>query len=107
MKSRFSAIAFVLLLSVGCATSGKMGQVSIGMTRAEVIDALGDPVSTSGTGGTEYLNYHLSETSEDVKYEVKKDYYVRLVNGRVDSFGRLGDSDSTQDSTGRSETDSN
>ena len=32
-------------------------------------------------------------------------YYVRLVNGRVDSYGRTGDFDSTQTTTIRLETD--
>ena len=67
----------------------------------------GPPASTSAQSGTEYLNYSLSETDDQAFHGVTRPYYVRLLNGKVDSFGRLGDFDSTQKPTIRLETDEN
>jgi len=56
---------FILVLTIiGCATSGKFSGVQIGMTKSEVITVMGSPVSVSAIGGTEYLNYKLSETDD-------------------------------------------
>ncbi len=68
---------------------------------------MGPPASTSAKGKTEYLNYSLSETDDQAFYGITKPYYVRIINGRVDSFGRLGDFDSTQKPTVRIETKEN
>ena len=92
-------------ISVGCATSSTINTVQLGMTKAEVVVIMGDPVSVSAKGETEYLNYALSETDDDAFYGITSPYYVRLVNGRVDSYGRTGDFDSTQPTTIRLETD--
>lgn len=103
---------FILMISLaialaGCATAHKMNKVQIGMTKSEVIKAMGPPVSISAKGGSEYLNYSLSETDDQASYGITRPYYVRLINGRVDSYGRLGDFDSTQKPTVRIETDEN
>ncbi len=77
------------------------------MTKEQVIQVMGKPISTSAKGqGWEYLNFALSETSDDAFYGRTTPYYVRLVNGKVESFGRQGDFDSTQPPTVRVETDS-
>ncbi len=75
------------------------------MTKQEVIEVMGNPVSTSATGNIEYLNYSLSDTDDQAMWGITNPYYVRIVNGRVDSYGRLGDFDSTQKPTIRVETD--
>ena len=90
---------------VGCATAHKISRVEVGMTKEEVIAKIGKPVSTSATKNTEYLNYRLSETGDDAFYGRTKPYYVRLVNGKVDSYGCLGDFDSTKDPTINVNTD--
>jgi len=90
---------------LGCATSSIINSVELGMTKSEVVAVMGDPVSVSAKGATEYLNYALSETSDDAYYGFTTPYYVRLVNGRVDAYGRSGDFDSTQPTTIRLETD--
>lgn len=77
----------------------------MGLTREEVISILGKPISVSAQGGCEYLNYSLSETDNDAMRGWTRPYYVRLVNGRVESFGRTGDFDSTKTPTVRVETD--
>ena len=77
------------------------------MTKEQVIHTMGKPTSISAQGGGfEYLNYSLSETSDDAWRGVGTRFFVRLVNGKVESFGRLGDFDSTQKPTIRVETDS-
>jgi hypothetical protein len=81
----------VILLSVafllGCAgSSKKMNQLKLGMTKQEVIEAIGEPTNTSAKKNTEYLNYHL--TTGGVSTNV---YYVRLLDGKVDAYGQAGD----------------
>lgn len=66
------------------------------MTKQEVIGALGSPTSTSAKAGVEYLNYQFYETIGDTTGAGKTTpYFVRIINGRVDSYGHLGDFDST------------
>ena len=91
--------ATALVLLTGCATAHKMNSIQIGMTKPEIIAAIGSPVSVSAKGDREYLNYSLSETGNQAYYGISVPYYVRLVNGQVDSYGRLGDFDSTQTPT--------
>jgi outer membrane protein assembly factor BamE (lipoprotein component of BamABCDE complex) len=89
----------------GCATATKISGVQLGMTKEEVIKVMGPPASVSAKGDNEYLNYSLSETDDQAFYGITRPYYVRLINGRVDSYGRLGDFDSTQKPTVRIEKD--
>jgi hypothetical protein len=77
------------------------------MSKSEVIAVMGNPVSSSATGGSEYLNYKLSETDDDAFIGLTTPYYVRLVGGKVDSYGRIGDFDSTQPDTIKIITDEN
>lgn len=97
------SIVFIL---VSCATAHRISNVQIGMTKEDVIRVMGRPASTSAKDKIEYLNYSLSETNDQAFDGVTKPYYIRIVNGRVDSFGRLGDFDSTQKQTVRIETQS-
>jgi hypothetical protein len=60
---------------------------------------MGYPTSTSAQDRVEYLTYKLSETDEDAWYGRTTPYYVRLYEGIVESFGRIGDFDSTKDPT--------
>ena len=97
-------IVIFLLLS-GCATSGKMNLVSIGMTKAQVIEALGPPVSTSAADGVEFMNYRLSETDDDALMGVTTPYFVRIVDGKVNAYGRHGDFGTTERPATRSKID--
>ncbi len=47
MLKVISAFILASALFVGCATAGKMNKVQIGMTKSEVINAIGEPVSVS------------------------------------------------------------
>lgn len=93
---------FVLLLCLGlsgCATAYKMNLVSLGMSKEDVIKAMGKPASTSAIEGTEYLNYKLSETSTEDFYGISTPYYVCIRDGKVISYGRTGDFNTTKDPT--------
>lgn len=103
MKISFFAVAALLLSA--CATAHKISALQIGMSKQEVIAVMGPPASTSARGGTEYLNYALSETDDDAFRGWTKPYFVRLVNGKVDAYGRMGDFDSTKIPTFRLGTD--
>ena len=73
-----------------------MNRLSVGMTKSEVLDAMGKPSSTASPGkGVEFLRYR--EFYSWRNYYIT--YFVRLVDGRVDSYGETGDFDSTKDPT--------
>lgn len=74
-------LAAVLL----CGCASKMNDVRLGMTRDQVVEAIGAPNSTSEMGNTAYLNYQLYSD-----WIFTNRYYVRLTDGRVDAFGRVG-----------------
>jgi hypothetical protein len=94
-------IAIIAFL-VGCTTSSDaLTELSVGMSKSEVIKLLGKPDSVSAKSGMEYLTYTLrTETSFTRNtWGYQGQYFVRLVNGRVESYGRVGDFDSTKDPT--------
>ena len=79
------AITLILaaLLLAGCAPWLPVQNVSTGMTKAEVLQQLGKPTDVAGTGNVEYLWYNPVN-------RFWQRYYVRLVNGKVESYGPLG-----------------
>jgi hypothetical protein len=83
--------ALVLLLALGaflagCATSEKLNDIHIGMTKSQVLAILGTPDSTSAQANVEYMTYYLTAESG---YGRDQPYMVRMVSGRVESFGRF------------------
>ena len=98
MKLGMKIISTFLLLSLvllaACSTpKSRLSNVSPGMTRDEVIQTLGKPVSTSSGEDVEFLNYILSDGRK------KQTYYVRLRQGKVDAAGKVGDYQSSGDPT--------
>jgi Short C-terminal domain/SmpA / OmlA family len=83
--SLFASVLFAILLA-GCQTSEALNNVHIGMTKAEVLSLLGTPDSTSAQANVEYMTYYLTS---DAGYGRDQPYMVRLVNGKVESFGRF------------------
>lgn len=83
---KLMTIAVLVLFVLGCASSSRMNDVNIGMTKQEVIAAVGQPTSTSAKGDVEYLNYRLYRGGF-----MNDDYFVRLTEGKVNAFGRAGD----------------
>lgn len=104
MRTLFWSLVVCIAMSA-CATAEKIGSVRLGMTKQEVIAVMGPPASVSAQGRSEYLNYALSETDDQAFSGVTRPYYVRLIDGRVDSYGRTGDFDSTKTPTVRLESD--
>ena len=88
----------IMLLSVaflfGCAGAGsyqRTKNLKIGMTKQEVFEAIGVPNSISATRITdtrivEYLVYGIN-----TGWFSTDKYYVRLVDGKVESYGQRGD----------------
>jgi len=75
----------IMLLSLlaGCAPWLPVQNVSVGMTKAEVLQQLGKPTDVAGTGNVEYFWYNPVN-------RFWQRYFVRMVNGKVDSYGPLG-----------------
>jgi hypothetical protein len=65
-----------------------MNKIQIGMTKSEVISILGTPDSTSAQANVEYLTYYLEVNSVE-RADQDHAYMVRLVDGKVESFGRF------------------
>lgn len=84
----------VALLLASCVTSSeKLSEISLGMSKADVIAVLGQPKSISAkTGGVELLRYQLSgRNAPPLNPNAKAfadGYTVQLINGKVVAFGR-------------------
>ena len=79
------ALAAGLFLA-GCESSAKLNNIKIGMTKADVQSMLGTPDSTSAQVNVEYMTYYLES---EAGYGRDQPYMIRLVNGKVESFGRF------------------
>ena len=85
--NRLLLVLLAVLLFIGCAASAKnMNQLQLGMTKQEVVDAMGQPNSTSSRQDMELLKYRFRTGGAWTST-----YYVRLQNGKVDAFGQVGD----------------
>ncbi len=81
------ACAFLVgALLVGCESSTKLNSIRIGMTKDQVQSMLGTPDSTSAQANVEYMTYYLTA---DAGYGRDQPYMIRLVDGKVESFGRF------------------
>lgn len=113
---------FILGLIAGCAgTTQKTLSLSVGMSKPEVIEAMGKPSSSRASDGVEYLIYKLqpgtslgagtvcgvagvftlglSYANPECRGGHYEDHFVKLQGGRVVSYGKVGDFDSTKDPT--------
>ena len=87
MVNRIMVLLVGLVLFFGCAGSSKnMNKLRLGMSKTEVIEAMGPPDSTSASRDIEFLKYRFY--SEGL---FTSEYYVKLQNGSVDAYGRSGD----------------
>lgn len=86
-------------------SADKLNDISIGMTKAQVISVLGPPRSTSATNGIEYMQYSWVKSAIAANANFPVDYYVALQNGKVTSYGQKGDFNSTKVPTRRIEID--
>lgn len=85
---KFAPFLFLAVLLTGCYTAEKLNSIHIGMTKDQVTSLLGQPDSTSAQANIEYLTYYLS-TDNGRYYGGEQPYSVRLVDGKVESFGRF------------------
>jgi hypothetical protein len=93
-------ITLLLCLGLyGCATASQLNQISIGMSKEEVIKKMGKPDSTAAIGDKEYLNYRLVPSAEPAQWANYEPYFVCIQEGKVAAFGAKGDFDSTKDPT--------
>jgi predicted component of type VI protein secretion system len=88
MLTKKILILFILtVLVVGCAGSAKkINNLTLGMTKSEVIETMGKPDYSNVREEVEILNYRL--TSNSLFTDA---YIVRIKQGKVDLFGRRGD----------------
>ena len=105
-------IALCASVLVGCSSTPSAdvtSQLGVGMTKDEVISIMGHPTSTAAKGGAEFMTYRLctDECWRVPGFRIMGTYYVKLVNGVVESFGSKGDFDSTKTPTVRVEHDEN
>jgi hypothetical protein len=84
----FAPFLFCAVLLTGCYTAEKLNSIHIGMTKDQVTNLLGRPDSTSAQANIEYMTYYLS-TDNGRMYGGDQPYSVRLVDGKVESFGRF------------------
>lgn len=89
---RFLLVAAVFVLS-GCVTSAKkLSLVSLGMTKAQVVEILGEPASVSARPDGELLRYQLSgRYAPPLNPNAKQfadGYTIQLVDGKVVAYGR-------------------
>jgi hypothetical protein len=91
----------ILILLTGCISSvHRLNKLYNGMTKGETIRIMGTPNTTISPGnGVEILTYRLSQARPPLKFSIVEDYWVKLVGGKVDSYGKKGDFDSTKDPT--------
>ncbi len=99
MKARIRLIVAAILACTlaGCINMPKqslLNRISVGMNKAEVIQTLGEPNSSAAQGNTEYFKYLMDNWPL-----APKPCFVRFIDGKVESYGNLGDFDSTKDPT--------
>ena len=82
------------MANASCETTSKMNRVALGMTKREVVSSIGSPSSTSSPGqGVEILHYHLNPRSGPIVNLIRDDYIIKIVNGKVVSYGKADDLD--------------
>lgn len=88
---KYLLITFLLLGITGCATRGeKLMDVSIGMTKSQVIQVMGYPSTIKAKSGIEVLVYQINQWQVD-SWTDSGAYWVFLRDGYVSEYGRPGD----------------
>jgi hypothetical protein len=67
------------------------------MTKAEVIDAIGDPYTTRASGGREIMAYRLYQDGHNAFLGLSDEHWVVLDGGRVTTYGKAGDFGTVRD----------
>ncbi len=98
---------FIALAITGCTTAAKLNEINIGMSKQQVMQILGAPSSTSATKGVEYMRYNFYRNTAGFAGRSHKNYFVKIINGVVESYGQIGDFDSTKTPETKSTIDLN
>ena len=94
---RKALLVVPILMMLGCSTPPpSFDRISVGMTKEQVRAVIGKPDAVATQGKTEYWNY---EETWDLGYQHSGWWFVRFIDGKVESFGQRGDFDSTKDPT--------
>ncbi len=96
MRFYISTTFFLVAFLISCAKPPEFGGISIGMTEAQTISKLGQPNSVAVKGSTKYHEYESYWGLSKLDYTR---WFVRFVDEKVESFGKLGDFDSTKNDT--------
>ncbi len=80
---RWILLIVIAALVSGCAPWIGMHNIQLGMSKPEVLQQMGKPNNSSGSGSEEYLWYIPVN-------RFWERYYVHLVNGKVEAYGQLG-----------------
>lgn len=109
-------VILTLIMASGCAsTIQKTLQLSVGMSKSEVIQIMGNPESSKASDGAEFLIYKLQPGTSlgvgavcgmaglltiGIAYAdprctggKEEEHFVKLESGKVVSYGRIGDFD--------------
>lgn len=91
----------VMIISCGTVTHYNkrpdFSKINMGMSQQEVIEKMGAPEDMSANRGVVYLTYTYAPWYDHNGADGNKEYYyVRLVNNKVDSYGKKGDFNSTK-----------
>lgn len=94
------SISLVTILALGCAKAKPTLQsIQPGMTEDAVIEQIGEPASVALHGQAKIYRYESWDMDFYHHRTNIQEFYVRFVNGVVESFGRMGDFDSTKNPT--------
>ena len=101
MKTKLAIIGLAALLAAGCLTRASIiNGVSIGMTKEQVLKVMGTPASITADTNAVYLNYALEDAPATFGVPaVVSPYEIKLVDGKVVSYGRTGFSNSPNPTT--------
>ena len=80
------ALCLLILVVAACANARRTERLRVGMTKADVTAVMGRPVSFGADKQSEVMYYRLLEG--DIGADIRT-YFVRLVDGKVESFGRV------------------
>lgn len=85
---RFLLVTVALIAFSACATGArKINRISLGMTKAQVIDTIGQPDLMRAGDGVEVMEYEDSGLTT----LIPGTYWVILQGGQVVKYGRAGD----------------
>lgn len=74
--------ALLCFFIVACSTAGRLHKLEVGMPKQDALEILGKPNSVGASSGVEVLHY-----VDDNGWWRYSYYFVRLVDGKVESFG--------------------